>query len=473
MFDDKIEYIPGENPILLIAPHGHPKNDTNTGELTRILAEKLKCHAVINEHYRRPYEDEVTGENYTTNKEAGIVNLNHIREFRKVGMEDIFLKPIINVKDQILSGDNIEEVFVVHIHGIGDRHYKKKDNDKPPMLVGMGHPDRFSCTMQTAEDLIKYVGEQGSHPISARIEKGGGYAAWANHNLNQLFTGVVKPYRKDNRVQSFQLEIKETGYRDKKNIGNTAETLGVALRKIAGLKEAYDDIVLQVEAPEETQTKAMVPTATNEVDTELVDTAFTQLKDIFIKHYEEARGKAMLEAGRYIVETFYNDDFKLAKEKKSPKQKSLNQLIKRLQGQSGNAPSKTWFYDAVGLAIDANDLKSFQTYGKLTVSHKLALLPVKDTGEKKKLIADIVEKTMSVRDLKRSIKECVAPQVKLSSLIRNPAKLFSGKYEKFLSTDYISSLGEKERKMIKERITEEKTNLEMFLNKMDQLKNKL
>ena len=49
-----IETVEGKNPILLIAPHGRKEDDTNTGKLTRLLAERMDCYAVINEHYQRP-----------------------------------------------------------------------------------------------------------------------------------------------------------------------------------------------------------------------------------------------------------------------------------------------------------------------------------------------------------------------------------------------------------------------------------
>lgn len=58
-----IETIEGKNPFLLIAPHGRKEDDTNTGKLTRLLAERMDCYAVINEHYQRPMIiDPKTGE---------------------------------------------------------------------------------------------------------------------------------------------------------------------------------------------------------------------------------------------------------------------------------------------------------------------------------------------------------------------------------------------------------------------------
>ena len=42
----------------------------------------------------------------------------------------------------------------------------------------------------------------------------------------------------------------------------------------------------------------------------------------------------------------------------------------------GCAPAKTWFYNAVKLAVDEHEFKDFRTYGKLGHSHKVYLTHV-------------------------------------------------------------------------------------------------
>jgi hypothetical protein len=34
----EIEFISGDSKVLLVAPHGHDKDDKNTGKLTRLIA---------------------------------------------------------------------------------------------------------------------------------------------------------------------------------------------------------------------------------------------------------------------------------------------------------------------------------------------------------------------------------------------------------------------------------------------------
>ena len=55
-----IEVISGEinTNILLIAPHGVKGDDDNTGKLVKAIRKKLKCHAIINEAFKKPEKDE-------------------------------------------------------------------------------------------------------------------------------------------------------------------------------------------------------------------------------------------------------------------------------------------------------------------------------------------------------------------------------------------------------------------------------
>ncbi len=85
--------------------------------------------------------------------------------------------------------------------------------------------------------------------------------------------------------------------------------------------------------------------------------AYKHLKNIFAKHFQNA----MLECGQYLVQTFYDGDYVLAQEKKFTGNKTLSKLIKRIQQdakEKGDAPSRTWLYDAVNLAIDNHRYES-------------------------------------------------------------------------------------------------------------------
>jgi hypothetical protein len=138
-----------------------------------------------------------------------------------------------------------------------------------------------------------------------------------------------------------------------------------------------------------------------EPDLHLVEEAGMKLTEIISRHYENA----MIEAGNYIVKTFFANDIERARSKQAAKDKSLHQLILYLQNQKNNAPSKTWLYNAVNLAVDSSDYKNSHIYAKLMLSHKIELLPISHHGLKKHLIKEIVDKKLTVSQLKDRISQ--------------------------------------------------------------------
>jgi succinate dehydrogenase/fumarate reductase-like Fe-S protein len=89
-------------------------------------------------------------------------------------------------------------------------------------------------------------------------------------------------------------------------------------------------------------------------------------------------------------------------------------------------PKKTWLYNSLGLLVDKDDLvntDTFQTYGNLSMSHRIQLLPIDDLEQKKELIVEIEEKNYSVRDLHKRVKE-IRPTInrKERRKVINPSK---------------------------------------------------
>ncbi len=212
--------------------------------------------------------------------------------------------------------------------------------------------------------------------------------------MNQWF--LSQGYSFD-QVESIQLEIKKSDFRDIfQNIKKTSDLLAKSLGQ-----------------------KPLVPILTDEteVDERLVATAFEHLKSIFSKHQHQA----MLEAGQYLVRTFYGS-YENVRYNKKIRGKSLNQLIQKIQEGSGRVPSKSWIYDAVGLAALEDYFSSikFQTFGKLGHSQKLLLLHVPKIGNidkptyeekvdyafklKKRLVKVAVKEKYSVREFRDYLK---------------------------------------------------------------------
>ena len=139
-------------------------------------------------------------------------------------------------------------------------------------------------------------------------------------------------------------------------------------------------------------------------DEKLVSKTYEYLKEVVQRHFHEA----MLEAGEYIIKEFFAGNHELARNPRNAvKIESLNQLIKRLQEDDGKAPSKTWVYDAVKLAVDEHYFAkiNFRTYGKLGHSHKVYLTHVKNLEAKRELILEAVENNYTVARTRERIAE--------------------------------------------------------------------
>ena len=144
------------------------------------------------------------------------------------------------------------------------------------------------------------------------------------------------------------------------------------------------------------------PDSTIIVEEPIVEEAYQHLKNIFIRHIQNA----MLETGQYLIEKFYDNDYNLAQEKKFTKNKSLLQLFSKIQGDStGNVPGKTWLYDSINLAIDENKYCEVSAYGRLGHSHKVKLTNTGKLPEETKinLIEETAEKEYSVSALQERI----------------------------------------------------------------------
>ena len=180
-------------------------------------------------------------------------------------------------------------------------------------------------------------------------------------------------------------------------------------------------------------------------DTDLVGKAYGKLSEIFFSHYRDA----LLEAGRYIIKTFFNDDIELARQKKPVKDLSYTQLIKKIQDSSSQSPRKSWLFNAVNLVIQDHDLGSVHTYGQLGVSHKVKLLPIKDKSLKEQLVSETVDDHLTVKQLDDRIKNLRKPRSKsLISIVKSPDKFIDDDSIKLRSHESLLAIDDKKRGLI-------------------------
>lgn len=189
-------------------------------------------------------------------------------------------------------------------------------------------------------------------------------------------------------------------------------------------------------------------TATNgdevEADDNLVEQAYQWLQERFKTHV----ATFMIEAGHYIIAEFYGGDYDNAAKKRRVKGRSLLKLIDRLQDGSGDAPPKTWIYDAVNLAVDDHFYGDFEGYGSLGHIQKLRLAYVKNADIKEKLITETAENNYSDNKLRERIAEEKKnlPQRKWTpspiQAMKSPTLVRNHRIRGKLSFEYLNKLDE-------------------------------
>ena len=374
---------PDANPrILLIAPHApvvdytkYEDEDDNTKFVAEEAYKELDCWAIINDAYLKKKIDfnrkKIVEKKYPEFLEyitdiVGLVGTPwHTLIIWIHGADNNKAEALANT---IKSEDNPADIhaFIGYGQGLGpsvgeaERTGKRLENS-------------FTARQETVEKFRSLLHDDGKGMNAVLApDDAKNYRGRSPNNMNQWFREKGYPLE---QVESIQIEIKKKGFRDDEETAKkTGGILGRALKSM-----------LPVILPERVRAKR----------------AFTYLKSLFLKHFHEA----MLEAGRYIIEEFYGNNYEKAEVKKSKHKESLNQLILMLKNNSGDAPSKTWVYDAVNLAIDEHRFATFRTYGKIGHSHKVLLTHVKSMEEKKQLVEETAEQNFTVVRLRERIKQ--------------------------------------------------------------------
>jgi len=374
----EIEKITGHNKVLLIAPHGFngdktnglKADDENTGILTREIARRLNCYAIINEVYKKPEKE--------ADPATKRINLNRRGQVEKYLKEE-FLQPLKNFTQSIIK--NHGSALVLWVHGILDKNITSEtvagDINNTHVVLGIGQGNsnnHYTANKKTVDDLIRVLLDNEDKSIVATLAKEESNYCGANENImNQYF----RTHGYDlSKVESIQMEIKHSGFRDKENIEPAAEAFSTAILNMPSVKTE------------------------NKPNIELVERAYTTLAQIVSMHYQNA----MIEAGQFIIKEFYGNDIERARNKAPIYKESLYHLIQRLHARDNGGPSKSWVYNAVNLVVQENDLAGFHTYGKLALSQKVLLFPVEDTETKKHIITETVDEKLNVRELRERIK---------------------------------------------------------------------
>ena len=418
--ENDIKIIPGNKRILLIAPHGVMGDDDNTDILTFEVRKRLECYAIVNDVYQRDS-----------------MNFN---SFASASSHPEFIKTIKKVVE------TPGYTLVVWIHGIenanANKEAKAKDSDfngEPKdlhALIGYGQgpnpivppkartdeDEKSSPTARKkmAEAFRDLLINKGMPTILTR-DKAKKYRGREPDNMNQWFLNEGYDF---DQVESLQLEIRMIPTRLKKNIVETAEIIANTLSEFIPLVEEVAEAIDEPLA-ESITVPEVLDEVEDKVDDVLVDSAYQWLMDRFRQHM----ANFVLEAGQYIIDTFYggNPRAAFAKNKTKEQPPSLKRLIEKIRqsskSPSEDAPSIGWLYNAVNLAAHEAicEQEGLQTFGILGHSHKLQLLHVPKLKqieknkfdeairpafeEKERLAGEAVEKNLSVREFKAYINE--------------------------------------------------------------------
>ena len=219
---EDIIVLDGRKDLLLVAPHGHQKDDENTAELTRLVAERVACQAILNSVFRKPRGKE------EPDPAMRLLNLNKADQ---VILHTGFL-------DVIRSSIDIPgKTLVIWMHGIKDENIEAearfhevygRDPSQLLILAGYGqgkspktgNPNhRYTARHETVEKLVDILTQNNLPAISVR-EDAANYRGRHEGYMNQWFLRKGYPL---SSVESIQLEMKYTGVRDLSSL-ETAST---------------------------------------------------------------------------------------------------------------------------------------------------------------------------------------------------------------------------------------------------------
>jgi hypothetical protein len=174
---EAIENIAGHCGILLFSPLGVRGDDDNVGTLTRKVAQRLGCYAIINEIYRKPKKRKDLKPHLMGEAPDGArrrINLNRFSQVQQFA-KDGFLVPIFEYTERVVK--NLGMAFVLWIHGIKDRNIAGNVVDPNAgdlhMLLGIGQGDSRGSTADESAvgGLIRFFKDKGINLVNAALAK--------------------------------------------------------------------------------------------------------------------------------------------------------------------------------------------------------------------------------------------------------------------------------------------------------------
>jgi hypothetical protein len=355
-------------PVLWLAPHGFFGDALHTDYVAAIAAEMMAGSCLVNnKKFRCPLPEPGYGE---------IANLNNPDD--PGSHSRFFVNKLISAISiiRLKSNQNPYIVFLLNTPETTESHIK---------ITYATSDEHHDCPSSQWITRLKQALSTDQHNIDFCEKKCPAYEY-------TLFSHLYQKQMDIGPLQLIQIQLKCSDMLSPKTILPLSSFLSQVLSYTIQTEQIQKEVVLNNKETELIEIEA---------DMRLVEQAGMKLTEILSRHYENA----MIEAGKYLVQMFFDNDIERARQKKPVKEKSLYQLILYLQRQKNNAPSKSWIYNAVNLAVDYSDFKHFHMYGKLLLSHKILLLPIDNHDKKKDLIQEIAKNKLTVSQLKDRLDE--------------------------------------------------------------------
>jgi hypothetical protein len=147
-------------------------------------------------------------------------------------------------------------------------------------------------------------------------------------------------------------------------------------------------------------TLVVLPASAAKVDRELVERAVSHIRDELAKTVT----RGMDEVGRYLLQTFYDDDPDLYLSASPNKHASLRLLIERCESMDFPV-SRTFLANALRMAAVSKGLPRAATFRRLPSSHRIELLRLKAPENVERLASKAISQKLSVQKLRALIQK--------------------------------------------------------------------
>ena len=134
-----------------------------------------------------------------------------------------------------------------------------------------------------------------------------------------------------------------------------------------------------------------------------VEEAYQHISGILQQKYAET----LEEVGDYLLEKFFNNDYQKIYKNEHSKEGPFLQLVRKIQDNHGQTPSKSWLYNAIRVAADKKHFDELgnEDYRNLGISQKVKLTTIQDPETKKQIVGEIKQDNFetTVKDLEVKI----------------------------------------------------------------------